>query len=95
MVVKWKLLRTAQERLLRQMEKHTHEQASFLFLYNPIQFFAANKTVAFVPYVTTWLKLDTISATEQHWSVRRKLITLPLILSRLIHPRKKCKIGRT
>lgn len=64
--------REQQVRLLRQMERHTRDQAYFLFLYNPIQLFAANKAVAFVPYVTTLLKLDATSVTEQHWSRRKQ-----------------------
>jgi peptide/nickel transport system substrate-binding protein len=54
------------------MERHTHDQAYFLFLYNPIQLYAVNKAVEFVPYVTTILKLAETSVTEQHWSVRKQ-----------------------
>jgi peptide/nickel transport system substrate-binding protein len=59
-----------QQALIRQMEQHTSEQAYFLFLYNPIQLFAVNKAVEFVPYVTTQLILTETSVTDQHWSVR-------------------------
>ena len=52
------------------MERHTHDQAYFLFLYNPIQLYAVNKAVEFVPYVTR-LSLAEITVTEQHWSVRQ------------------------
>ena len=45
---------------------------SVLFLYNPIQLFAVNKGVEFVPHVTTLLKLGETSVTEQHWSVRKQ-----------------------
>jgi len=61
-----------QQALIRQMERHTHNQAYFLFLYNPIKLYAVNKAVAFVPYVTTTLNLAETSVTEQHWSVRQK-----------------------
>jgi peptide/nickel transport system substrate-binding protein len=61
-----------QQRLIRQMERYTHEQAYFLFLYNPIQLYAVNKAVAFVPYVTTRLILTETAVTEQHWSVRKQ-----------------------
>jgi hypothetical protein len=54
------------------MERHTRDQAYFLFLYNPIQLFAVNKAVEFVPYVSTLLKLNETSVTEQHWSVRKQ-----------------------
>jgi ABC-type transport system substrate-binding protein len=41
--------REQQQALIRQMERHTHDQAYFLFLYNPIQLYAVNKAVAFIP----------------------------------------------
>jgi hypothetical protein len=34
-------------------------------------FYAVNKAVEFVPYLTTLLKLDETTVTEQHWSVRQ------------------------
>jgi peptide/nickel transport system substrate-binding protein len=63
--------REHQQGLIRQMERYTAEQAYFLFLYNPIQLYAVNKAVEFVPYVSTLLNLDATSVTEQHWSVRQ------------------------
>jgi ABC-type transport system substrate-binding protein len=60
-----------QQELLRQMERHTRDQAYFLFLYNPIKLYAANKAVEFVPYVSSHLILAETSVTDQHWSVRR------------------------
>ena len=47
------------------------DQASFLFLYNPIQLYAVNKAVTFVPYVNQ-LNLAETGVTEQHWSVRKQ-----------------------
>jgi peptide/nickel transport system substrate-binding protein len=63
--------RERQQGLIRQMERHTAEQAYFLFLYNPIKLYAVNKAVEFVPYVSGVLKLDKTAVTEQHWSVRQ------------------------
>ncbi len=60
-----------QRELIRQMERHTHDQAYFLFLYSPIPLYAANKAVAFVPYVSGLLNLTETSVTDQHWSVRK------------------------
>jgi hypothetical protein len=54
------------------MERHTRDQAYFLFLYNPIKLYAVNKAVEFVPYVSTVLSLDETAVTEQHWSVRKQ-----------------------
>ena len=62
--------RQHQQQVIHQIERHTHDQAYFLFLYNPIQLFAVNKAVEFVPYVTTLLKLAETGVTGQHWSVR-------------------------
>ncbi|RMF89852.1 MAG: hypothetical protein D6736_07680 [Nitrospinota bacterium] len=60
-----------QQAVIRQMERHTRDQAYFLFLYNPIQLYAVNKAVAFVPQVTTLLPLAETSVREEHWSVRQ------------------------
>ena len=72
------LLRTVdrehQQALIRQMERHTRDQAYFLFLYNPIELYAVNKGVDFVPYVSTQLNLAETSVTDQHWSVRRATV---------------------
>jgi peptide/nickel transport system substrate-binding protein len=61
-----------QQRLIRQMERHTHDQAYFLFLYNPIGLYAVNKAVEFVPHMATLLGLTEVAVTEQHWSVRQQ-----------------------
>jgi peptide/nickel transport system substrate-binding protein len=63
--------REQQQGLIRQMERHTRDQAYFLFLYNPIKLYAVNKAVEFVPYVSGVLKLDKTAVTEQRWSVRK------------------------
>jgi peptide/nickel transport system substrate-binding protein len=62
--------REQQQALIRQMERHTHDQAYFLFLYNPIKLYAVNKAVTFVPYLYI-LNLAETAVTEQHWSVRK------------------------
>ena len=69
--------REHQQALIRQMERHTHDQAYFLFLYNPIKLFAVNKAVEFVPYINTILNLTETSVTEQHWSVRGQKAAVP------------------
>ncbi len=63
--------REEQEGFIRQMERHTHDSAYFLFLYNSIQLYAVNKAVEFVPYVNTRPILAETSVTDQHWSVRQ------------------------
>ena len=61
-----------QQGVIRQMERHTRDQAYFLFLYNPIGLYAVNKAVELVPYVATILNFAETSVTEQHWSVRKQ-----------------------
>jgi len=61
--------REQQQALIRQMERHTRDQAYLLFLYNPIGLYAVNKAVDFVPYVNTTFNLAETSVTEQHWSL--------------------------
>jgi peptide/nickel transport system substrate-binding protein len=60
-----------QEDLLRQMERHTHEQAYLLFLYKPVLLYAVNRAVQLVPYATSWTRLADTSLTDQHWSLRK------------------------
>jgi peptide/nickel transport system substrate-binding protein len=60
-----------QEDVLRQMERHTHEQAYFLFLYHAITLYAVNRNVQFVPYAISWTRLADSSLTDQHWSLRK------------------------
>jgi peptide/nickel transport system substrate-binding protein len=62
--------RDKQTALTHRMERLTHDQAYFLFLYNPVGLAAVNKAVAFVPYVSGQLSLAETSVTDQHWSVR-------------------------
>lgn len=69
--------REHQQALIRQMERHTHDYAYFLFLYNPIKLFAVNKAVEFEPYKNTILNLTETSVTEQHWSVRGQKAAVP------------------
>jgi ABC-type transport system substrate-binding protein len=64
--------RDRQQELIRQMERHTHEHAYFLFLYSPIGLYAVNKAVQFVPHITGILNLAETSVTEQHWSIRKQ-----------------------
>jgi peptide/nickel transport system substrate-binding protein len=64
--------REHQQQVIRQMERHTQERAYFLFLYNPIELYAVNKAVDYVPYVHTVLGLGELSVTEQHWSIRKQ-----------------------
>jgi ABC-type transport system substrate-binding protein len=69
--------RERQQALIRQMERHTRDQAYFLFLYNPIGLYAVNKAVQFVPYVSPLLNLIETSVTEEHWSIPKQKAAVP------------------
>jgi peptide/nickel transport system substrate-binding protein len=69
--------REQQQTLLRQMERHTRDQAYFLFLYNPIKLYAVNKAVEFVPHVSGFLIFAETGVTDQHWSVRKQGAAVP------------------
>jgi len=60
-----------QQAVIRQMERHTRDHAYALFLYNPIQLYAVNQAVEFVPSRGGNLMLSESSVTDQHWSVRQ------------------------
>ena len=62
----------AQEEKIRQMVKHWHENVYRLFVYTPLELYAVNKEVNFVPYKYQWLQLKETSVTENHWSLRAK-----------------------
>ncbi len=63
--------REKQRGLIQQMERLTHEQGYFLFLYNPIKLYAVNRAVEFEPYQSGQLNLQETSVTDRHWSVRK------------------------
>jgi peptide/nickel transport system substrate-binding protein len=60
-----------QRALLQQMERHTRDQAYFLFLYSPVQLFAVSKAVQFEPHPAGYLDLVTLAVTDRHWSLRK------------------------
>jgi peptide/nickel transport system substrate-binding protein len=66
-----------QQAVAAQMERHTYDQASFLFLYAPIDLYAVNKEVNFVPHPSGALLLAETGVTEQHWSVRKRKAVAP------------------
>jgi peptide/nickel transport system substrate-binding protein len=69
--------REQQQTLIRQMERHSRDQAYFLFLYNPIGLYAVNKAVQFVPYVSPLLNLTETSVTDEHWSIPKQKAAVP------------------
>jgi len=69
--------REQQQALIRQMERHSRDQAYFLFLYNPIGLYAVNKAVQFAPYVSPLLNLTETSVMEGHWSIPKQKAAVP------------------
>lgn len=67
--------RAQQQALIRQIERHTRDQAYFLFLYNIIQLYAVNKAVEFAPHPSGLFTLTETSVTDEHWSVRKHKAT--------------------
>ena len=60
----------AQDQKMRQMEKYLYDRAYVVFIYSPLNLYAVNKEVNFVPQKSLWLRLKETSVTDKHWSVR-------------------------
>ena len=62
----------AQEERIRELVKYVYDRAYSLFVYSPINLYAVNKEVEFVPYEDSWLHFKETSVTDNHWSVREQ-----------------------
>ena len=60
----------AQDEKMRQMEQYIYERAYMVFIYSPLNLYAVNKEVNFVPQKCGALRLKETSVTDNHWSVR-------------------------
>ena len=60
----------AQDEKMRQMEQYIYERAYMVFIYSPLNLYAVNKEVNFVPQKCGVLRLKETSVTDNHWSVR-------------------------
>jgi ABC-type transport system substrate-binding protein len=60
----------AQDEKMRQMEQYVYDRAYAVFIYSPLDLYAVNKEVKFVPQKCTSLRLKETSVTDNHWSVR-------------------------
>jgi peptide/nickel transport system substrate-binding protein len=60
----------AQEEKVRQLMQYVYESAYSVFIYSPLNMYAVNKEVNFVPQKYGWLRLKETSLTDKHWSVR-------------------------
>ncbi|NIO10005.1 MAG: hypothetical protein GTO40_19170 [Deltaproteobacteria bacterium] len=60
----------AQDEKMRQIEQYIYERAYAVFIYSPLNLYAVNKEVNFVPQKSLYLRLKETSVTDNHWSVR-------------------------
>jgi ABC-type transport system substrate-binding protein len=60
----------AQDEKMRQMEQYLYDRAYAVFIYSPLNLYAVNKEVNFVPQKSLSLRLKETSVTGNHWSVR-------------------------
>ena len=62
----------AQDQKMRQMEQYIYDRAYAVFIYSPLNLYAVNKEVNFVPQKFLRMRLKETSVTDNHWSVRLK-----------------------
>ena len=60
----------AQDEKMRQLEQYLYDRAYAVFIYSPLNLYAVNKAVSFVPQKSQYLRLRETSVTDNHWSVR-------------------------
>jgi peptide/nickel transport system substrate-binding protein len=63
----------AQDEKMRQMERYVYDRAYAVFIYSPLNLYAVNKEVNFVPQRSLYLRLKETSVTDNHWSVRSRV----------------------
>jgi len=62
----------AQDKKMQEMEQYVYDHAYAVFIYSPLNLYAVNKEVNFVPQKFMSLRLKETSVTDNHWSVRSK-----------------------
>jgi ABC-type transport system substrate-binding protein len=62
----------AQDKEMQEMEKYVYDRAYAVFIYSPLNLYAVNKEVNFVPQKFLNLRLKETFVTDNHWSVRSK-----------------------
>ena len=62
----------ALDEILRRMEQHIYDRAYSVFIYSPLNLYAVNKEVNFVPQKFLTLRLKETSVTNTHWSLKPK-----------------------
>ncbi len=57
---------------MKKMEEYIYKKAYAVFIYSPLNLYAVNKEVNFVPQKSLLLRLKETSVTDNHWSVWSK-----------------------
>ena len=60
----------AQDKKIQQIEQYVYDRAYAVFIYSPLNLYAVNKAVSFVPQKSQYLRLRETSVADNHWSVR-------------------------
>jgi peptide/nickel transport system substrate-binding protein len=60
----------AQDEKMRQLEQYVYDRAYAVYIYSPVDLYAVNKEVNFVPQKFLYLRLKETSVRDNHWSVR-------------------------
>jgi peptide/nickel transport system substrate-binding protein len=60
----------AQDKKMQKMEQYVYDRAYAVFIYSPLNLYAVNKEVNFVPQKFLSLRLKETFVTGNHWSVR-------------------------
>ena len=59
-----------QDEKMQKIEAYIYDRAYAIFIYSPLNLYAVNKEVNFVPQKSMHLRLKETSVTDNHWSVR-------------------------
>jgi peptide/nickel transport system substrate-binding protein len=60
----------AQEKKIQKIGQYIYDHAYSLFIYTPLDLYAVNKEVDFVPQKLLYLRLKETSVTDRHWSIK-------------------------
>ena len=59
-----------QDEKMQKIEAYIYDRAYAVFIYSPLNLYAVNKEVDFIPQKSLWVRLKETSVTDNHWSVR-------------------------
>jgi peptide/nickel transport system substrate-binding protein len=62
----------SQDEKMQKLDEYVYERAYAVYIYSPLDLYAVNKEVNFVPQKYCLLRLKETSVSDNHWSVREK-----------------------